>query len=270
MIKAVKGDEGETKEVDRRWRHKHRIRKVDYSYINHWSNTPGQEENEIKQYWMIPKSKIALWKQTAQWRPEKSIYKALITWVSSPCSLGAPSLYFCHFLVPLASFGQKYTGWDILSAPNIVLSLCDWVYPEGGNKLSRVPTLRFQVVRRRHHITIGAKLLCVEDALCFSIKTMSVCSLNPITLIWFPHQVNEFGDGDLSDGLLHATQRLQRRAEAAGHVVSRDGNEVVLAAVQMEHQDVLYGVLARVQQRDGVFTDIRLQIDLQGLVCSGR
>ena len=84
------------------------------------------------------------------------------------------------------------------------------------------------------------------------------------------HQVNELGDGDLSDGLLHATQRLQRRAEAAGHVVPRDGNEVVLAAVQMEHQDVLYGVLARVQQCDGVFTDVRLQIDLQGLVCSGR
>lgn len=86
----------------------------------------------------------------------------------------------------------------------------------------------------------------------------------------FPHQVNEFGDGDLSDGLLHATQSLQRGAKAAWQVVARDGNEVVLATVQMEHQNVLYGVLSGVQQRDRVLTDIRLQKDLQGLSCSGR
>lgn len=86
----------------------------------------------------------------------------------------------------------------------------------------------------------------------------------------FPHQVNEFGDGDLSDGLLHAAQSIQRGAKAAGQVVARDGNEVVLAAVQMEHQNVLYGVFTGVQQRDGVFTDINLQIDLQGLICSRR
>lgn len=82
----------------------------------------------------------------------------------------------------------------------------------------------------------------------------------------FPHQVNEFGDGDFSDGLLHAAQSLQRGPEAAGQVVARDGNEVVLATVQMEHQDVLYGVLSWVQQRDRVFTYIRFQIDFQGLI----
>ena len=86
----------------------------------------------------------------------------------------------------------------------------------------------------------------------------------------FPHQVNEFGDGNLSDGLLHAAQSLQRGAKAAGQVVAGDGNEVVLATVQMEHQDVLYGVLCRVQQRDRVFTDVHLQKDLQGLSWSGR
>lgn len=84
----------------------------------------------------------------------------------------------------------------------------------------------------------------------------------------FPHQIDEFRDGYLSDGFLHAAQRLQRGAKAAGHVVARDGNEVVLATVQMQHQDVLYGVLSRVQQRDRIFTDVHLQIDLQGLICS--
>ena len=63
----------------------------------------------------------------------------------------------------------------------------------------------------------------------------------------FPHQVDELGDGDLSDGLLHAAQSLQRGAKAAGHVFAGNGNEVVLATVQMEHQYVLYGVLSRVQ-----------------------
>ena len=38
----------------------------------------------------------------------------------------------------------------------------------------------------------------------------------------------------------------------------------------MEHQNVLYGVLSGVQQRDGVFTDVHLQIDLQRLICTGR
>lgn len=76
------------------------------------------------------------------------------------------------------------------------------------------------------------------------------------------HQVDEFGDGDLSDGLLHAAQGVQRRAKAAGQVVSRNGDEIVFAAVQMQHQDVFDGVLARVQQRDWVFTHVHLQINL--------
>lgn len=84
------------------------------------------------------------------------------------------------------------------------------------------------------------------------------------------HQVYEFGDGNLSDWLLHAAQSLQRGAKAAGQVVARDSNEVVLATVQMEHQNVFYGVLSTVQQCDWVFTDIHFQIDLQGLIYSGR
>lgn len=85
----------------------------------------------------------------------------------------------------------------------------------------------------------------------------------------FPHQVDEFGDGDLSDGFLHAAESLQRRAKAAGQVVSRDRDKVVLATVQVEHQNLLYGVFAGVQQRDSILTDIHLEIDLQGFICSG-
>lgn len=85
----------------------------------------------------------------------------------------------------------------------------------------------------------------------------------------FSHQVDEFGDGDLSDGFLHAAECLQRCAKAAGQVVSRDRNKVVLATVQVEHQDLLYGVFAGVQQRDSILTDIHLKIDLQCFICPG-
>lgn len=85
----------------------------------------------------------------------------------------------------------------------------------------------------------------------------------------FSHQVDEFGDGDLSDGFLHAAKSLQRRAKAAGQVVSRDRNKVVLATVQVEHQDLLYGVFSGVQQRDSILTDIHLEIDLQGFIWRG-
>lgn len=83
------------------------------------------------------------------------------------------------------------------------------------------------------------------------------------------HQVDEFGDGDLSDGFLHAAQSLQRCAKATGQVVSWNCNKVVLATVQVEHQDLLYGVLSGVQQGDRIFTDIHLKIDLQGFICWG-
>ena len=103
-----------------------------------------------------------------------------------------------------------------------------------------------------------------------------ICLANPFTVVRLdftfpvPHQVNELGDGDLSDGLLHAAQSLQRGTKATRQVVARDGDEVVFATVQVEHQNVLYGVLSGVQQRDGVFTDVHLQIDLQRLICTGR
>lgn len=87
---------------------------------------------------------------------------------------------------------------------------------------------------------------------------------------YLSHQVDKFGDGDLSDGFLHAAESLQRCAKAAGQVVSRDCNKVVLATVQVEHQDVLYGVFSGVQQGDRIFTDIHLKIDLQGFICSGK
>lgn len=60
------------------------------------------------------------------------------------------------------------------------------------------------------------------------------------------YQVTESFDGDLPDGFLHAAQRLQRRAEAAGQVVAGDGDEVVFATVQMEHQNVLDDVFSGV------------------------
>ena len=85
-----------------------------------------------------------------------------------------------------------------------------------------------------------------------------------------PHQVDELGDGDLPDGFLHAAQGVQRRAEAAGQVVPRDGDEEVLAAVQVQHQDVVDGVPAGVEQRDGVLADVHLQVDLQVLTWRAR
>lgn len=85
----------------------------------------------------------------------------------------------------------------------------------------------------------------------------------------FSHQIDEFGDGDLSDGFLHAAESLQRRAKAAGQVISRDRDKVVLATVQVQHQDLLYGVFPGVQQCDSILTDIHLKIDLQGFICSG-
>ena len=76
------------------------------------------------------------------------------------------------------------------------------------------------------------------------------------------HQVDELGDGELADGLLHTAQGLQRGAKAAGQVAARDGDKIVLAPVQVQHQDVLDLVLARVEQRDRVLADVHLQVDL--------
>lgn len=129
------------------------------------------------------KSKIALWKQTEA--------KVGLTWVSFPCSLGAPFLCLWYFLVPLAPLDQKYRGWDILCSLNID-SLCDWVYPEGAS--SHASRLRFQVVNRHrvknsHQITIWAELLCTQEGLSFAIRVSTnllkicLCSLIP-SLIW--------------------------------------------------------------------------------------
>lgn len=91
-----------------------------------------------------------------------------------------------------------------------------------------------------------------------------------MTVLICPHQVDEFGNGDLSDWLLHATQRLQWGAKAAGKVVARDGDKIVFATVQVEYQNVLYRILPGVQQCDRVFADINLEINFQGLICLGR
>lgn len=61
-----------------------------------------------------------------------------------------------------------------------------------------------------------------------------------------PYQIDEFGDGDLANGFLHAAQSLQRRSEATGQIVSRDSDEVVLPPVQVKHKDVLDFILAGV------------------------
>lgn len=61
------------------------------------------------------------------------------------------------------------------------------------------------------------------------------------------HQLPEGLCWHLLDGFPHLTQRADGRAEAAGQVVSRHGNKVVLATLQVEHQDLLDSLLARVE-----------------------
>ena len=82
------------------------------------------------------------------------------------------------------------------------------------------------------------------------------------TLASSTHQVDELGDGDLPDGLLYVAQGLQRGTEAAGQVVAGDGDEVVLASVQVQHQDVFDGVLSQVEQRHRVLAHVHIQEDL--------
>ena len=91
------------------------------------------------------KSKIAWQRQTEviMLRPDESIYikqaKVGLTWVSFPCSLGAPFLCFSHFLVPLAPSWPEIYRLRHFMLSKYRLSLCDWVYPERVNKSSRVP-----------------------------------------------------------------------------------------------------------------------------------
>lgn len=86
---------------------------------------------------------------------------------------------------------------------------------------------------------------------------------------FFTNQIDEFGDGNLSNGLLHATQSFQWSSKAAGQVVSSDGEEKVLPSVQVENQNVFNGIFSRVKQSHGVFADVNFQIDFQSLSWAG-
>lgn len=183
--------------------------------------------------------------------------KVGLSWASLSFSLGAPFLCFCHFLVLLAPHGQKYSlRYFTLSKYRLSL----WL------------SLAYETEEPLMPPSPGFRLLKNQICLCsliLSVYTVLKASVSSkIARLASSYQVNEFGNGDFSDGLLHAAQSLQRGAKAAGQVIAWDCNKVVFATVQMKHQDVLYFVFSRVEQCDRVFTDIHLQIDLQGLICS--
>lgn len=64
------------------------------------------------------------------------------------------------------------------------------------------------------------------------------------------------------DGFPHLTQGADGHAEAAGQVVSRHGNEVVLATLQVEHQDLFDPLLAQVKigSRGAVYENLQVYI----------
>lgn len=64
------------------------------------------------------------------------------------------------------------------------------------------------------------------------------------------------------DGVLHVTQWIDGGAIAAGQVVSRNRDKVVLAKLQVEHQDVLNLFLARVEirRRCVIYKKLKLNI----------
>lgn len=114
-------------------------------------------------------------------------------------------------------------------------------------------------------------LLIVGYIYCYgSWRNKPICAWRPPPqcLFWFPnpnlntHQVDELADRDLTDGLLHAAQCLQRGPEAAGQVVPRNGDEVVFAPIQVQHQNVFNGVLSRIEEGDRVLADVNLQVDV--------
>lgn len=76
------------------------------------------------------------------------------------------------------------------------------------------------------------------------------------------HQLPEDLCRRVLDGLPHLTQGADGGAEAAGQVVSRHGNEVVLAALQVEHQDLLDLLLARVEIGSRRAVHENLQVDV--------
>lgn len=198
--------------------------------------------------------------------------KVGLSWASLSFSLGAPFLCFCHFLVPLAPHSQKYS-LRYFTVSKYRLSL--WLsLPYETEEPLMPPSPGFRLLKKTLLYLLCAISLNKSQE-NMSLFTNPIClhctksiSLFKIARLASSYQVNEFGNGDFSDGLLHAAQSLQRGAKAAGQVIAWDCNKVVFATVQMKHQDVLYFIFSRVEQCDRVFTDIHLQIDLQGLIYS--
>lgn len=83
------------------------------------------------------------------------------------------------------------------------------------------------------------------------------------------YQVDELGDGDFADGLPHPAQGFQGGPEAAGQVVAADGEEVILAPVEVKDQDLLDLVLPRIQKGHRVLADVDIQGDVHRLVWDG-
>lgn len=76
------------------------------------------------------------------------------------------------------------------------------------------------------------------------------------------HQLPEGLCWHVLDGFPHLTQGADGRAEAAGQVVSRHGNKVVLATLQVEHQDLLDPLFARVEirSRRAVYENLQVYV----------
>lgn len=84
------------------------------------------------------------------------------------------------------------------------------------------------------------------------------------------HQLPESLCRHVLDGLPHLTQGADGRAEAAGQVVSRHGNEVVLATLQVEHQDLLDSLPARVEIGSRRAVHENLQVYVHRGACTRR
>lgn len=151
MIKARRGEGKQEKRGERGGMQKQRIRGVDrlwivLAWITDHQGRKCSSLHRNKEQWMIaaPYSEVKSVKNRNMETDRDEHVKTRGVYFYGP-NLSQFSLVFrrsllcfCHFLIPSAPLGQKYTSWDILSSPNIG-SLCDWVYPEGENKPSRVP-----------------------------------------------------------------------------------------------------------------------------------
>lgn len=81
------------------------------------------------------------------------------------------------------------------------------------------------------------------------------------------HHLTEALPRHLLDGLPQPTQNADGGAVATGQVASRHRDEVVLAALQVENQDVFHLLLARIQVGRRGAVHENLKVDVHGSAC---